>query len=496
MIKMNNSYNKLKEIFREASISSDIEGILHWDMATTMPTNARHQRADQLAFMAKFKHTLLSSQKVEDLINETNEYNLNSKDRVNFKEMQREYLLISSLPINLVEAIAKVSATCEGIWQEARKECNFKIVEKSLQELINLTIEESDILSEKLQCSKYESLVQKYEPIANLDHISNLFEDLKPFLINSIDQIIEKQKNDNFLKVDYSIDPETQNNIASSLMKIIGFDFSRGRLDKSEHPFCGGATEDVRITTRYSEQDPFSSLEGVMHETGHAMYELGLPKEWQHQPAGRSRGMIMHESQSLLVEMQITRSKAFKKFLSNLLKTSYNFSGNEWSPNNLYILGTRVNKTYIRVEADEVTYPLHIMLRFNLEKKLIDKTLKTKDIPEAWNAEYKKLFSIDVDNDSNGCLQDVHWYAGLIGYFPTYSLGALTSAQLAHTLRTKLPELDKEIELGNFKPLIDWLRKNVHEKASFFSTNEILEQVTNSPLNAKYFKQYIKNRYL
>ena len=493
---MNNSYLKLKKIFHEVSISSDIEGILHWDMATMMPKNARQQRADQLAFMAKLKHDILSSNKVKDLIDKTNEDNLNFKDKVNFQEMKREHLLISSLPKDLVEAFSKASAKCEGVWQEARKECNFKIVQKPLEELINLTIQESDILSEKLRCSKYESLIQKYEPLANLDNISDVFEDLQPFLINSSNQIIEKQKNDSFLKIDYSISPQIQNDIAISLMKIVGFDFSRGRLDKSEHPFCGGATDDVRITTRYSKTNPFSSLEGVLHETGHAMYEQGLPKEWQHQPAGRSRGMAMHESQSLLIEMQITRSKAFKKFLSNFLKKFYNLSGKEWSSNNLYALGTQVNKTYIRVEADEVTYPLHIILRFNLEKMLINKSLRTKDIPEVWNAEYKKLFGIEVNNDSNGCLQDIHWYAGLIGYFPTYSLGAFSSAQFSNTLRRELPDLDKEIEKGNFKPLFEWLLENIHSKASFFSTNEVLEQVTNSTLNAKYFKEYITNRYL
>lgn len=493
---MSSSYKKLKEIFREASITSDIEGILHWDMATMMPINARLQRSDQLALMAKLKHNLLSNQRVGDLINETDGDKLSRKDKINFYEMKREYLHISSLPSNLIEALSKASAVCEGLWQQARKENNFKIVEKSLEEIINLTIQESDILSEKFRCSKYEALVQKYEPLANIEHISDVFEDLKPFLTKIIDEIIEKQKNDSFLLINNSISLDTQNEIANLLMKTVGFDFTRGRLDKSEHPFCGGATEDVRITTRYSERDPFSSLEGVMHETGHAMYELGLPKEWQHQPAGRSRGMAMHESQSLLIEMQITRSLAFKIFLSNFLDTSFNFSGNKWSAKNLYTLGTRVNKTFIRVEADEVTYPLHIMLRFNLEKMLINKTLKIKDIPDAWNEGYKKLFGIEVDSNLNGCLQDIHWYAGLVGYFPTYSLGALTSAQFANTLRKELPELDKEIEQGNFQPLFGWLDKNIHKKASFFSTNDILEQVTNSSLNAKYFKEYIVNRYL
>jgi len=493
---MSSSYKKLKEIFREASIASDIEGILHWDMATMMPVNARLQRSNQLAFMAKFKHSLLSNQQVDDLINNTNEDKLPLDDKINFREMKREYLYISSLPSDLVEALSKASATCEGVWQQARKDCNFKAVEKPLGELINLTIKESDILSEKFKCSNYEALVQKYEPLASIKNISEVFDDLQPFLLKTIEKIVEKQKNDNFLNINHSILPDTQKEIANLLMETVGFDFSRGRLDRSEHPFCGGATEDIRITTRYSEKDPFSSLEGVMHETGHAMYELGLPKEWQHQPAGRSRGMAMHESQSLLVEMQITRSLAFKKFLSNFLKTNFNFDGNQWSAKNLYTLGTRVKKTYIRVEADEVTYPLHIMLRYNLEKMLINRDIKAKDIPDVWNLEYKKLFGLEVDNDSNGCLQDIHWYAGLIGYFPTYSLGALASAQFANSLRKALPKLDKKIEQGNFKQLFDWLRENIHQKASFFSTNEILEQVTNSPLNAKYFKEYITNRYL
>ena len=493
---MINSYKKLKEIFRQVSIASDIEGILHWDMATMMPTNSRLQRSDQLSFMATFKHGLLSNQRVEDLINETNVDLLPTNDKINFNEMKREYLHASSLPTDLVEALSVASAKCEGMWQQARKESDFKIVEKSLDELINLTIQESNILSEKLKCSNYEALVQKYEPLASIEHISGVFNDLEPFLLKTIDEIIEVQKNDNFLEINNSISAETQNEIANSIMKIIGFDFSRGRLDKSEHPFCGGATEDVRITTRYNEQDPFSSLEGVMHETGHAMYELGLPKEWQHQPAGRSRGMVMHESQSLLIEMQITRSLAFKKFLSNFLKNSYDLYSEKWSSTNLYNLGKRVKKTYIRVEADEVTYPLHILLRFNLEKMLINKSLKTRDIPEVWNENFEKLFGVKIDNDLNGCLQDIHWYAGLIGYFPTYSLGALSSAQFACTMRKELKELDKEIEKGNFQQLFKWLRTNIHQKASFFSTNEVLEQVTNSPLNAKYFKEYITSRYL
>jgi carboxypeptidase Taq len=488
------AYNKLKKIFAQTSISSDIEGILHWDMSTMMPENARKQRSDQLAFMATLKHKLISDAGVDDLIGEVVEGSLEPKDKANFKEMKREHLLLSALPSSLIESLSKTSAECEGIWQNAREKSDFSIVKKSLKELMKLTREEASILADKLDCSPYEALVQKYEPLAKIKNIAEVFQDLKNFLVPSLDRIIEKQKTDSFLPITEIISPNIQYEIAKSLMKTVGFDFTRGRLDKSLHPFCGGATDDVRITTRYNKNDPFSSLEGVMHETGHAMYELGLPKEWQHQPVGRSRGMAMHESQSLLIEMQITRSFAFKKFLSKLLH-SFGFESNEFSVDNLYTIGTRVNKSFIRVEADEVTYPLHIMLRFNIEQMLLDNSLQVEDIPSAWNEEYKKLFGISVDKDSNGCLQDIHWFAGLIGYFPTYSLGALTAAQFANTITTEIPNLDTDIEEGEFCNLIDWLRRNIHEKASFFSTNEILQQVTKSPLNAKYFKEYIANRY-
>ena len=490
------TYKKLKKIFAEASITSDIESILSWDMSTMMPTKSREQRADQLAFMSKLKHDLLSGNEINDLFNEIKEDELERKDKINFTEMKREYLFFSALPGDLVQALSKASAICEGTWQQARKECNFSLVKESLEELINLKKKEANILSEKLNCSPYQALVQKYEPLANVNQIKKIFDDLKPFLITSIDNIIENQKNEVLLSLNQKILPETQYAIAKSLMKKIGFDFTRGRLDKSEHPFCGGSTDDVRITTRYSEVNPFSSLEGVMHETGHALYELGLPKEWHHQPAGKSRGMALHESQSLLIEMQITRSLAFKKFLSSLLEDSFSIKGKEFSFENLYKLGTRVEKTFIRVEADEVTYPLHIMLRFNIERMLFDNNLKVNEIPYVWNDEYKKIFGIEVDKDTNGCLQDIHWYTGLVGYFPTYTIGALISAQFANKLRKDISDLDNKIEKGDFKSLIKWLKTNIYEKASFFSSDEILQQVTNSSINVKYFKEYITNRYL
>ena len=490
------AYIKLKEIFRESSLSSDIAGILHWDMSTMMPANSRNQRAEQLAYLSKLSHDKVSSNEVKDLIFEAKNEDLNKNDLQNLREIEREHKLAASLPSELVEKISRTSTKCEGEWQEAKKNSNFNLVKNTLRELINLTKEEANILGKEFNLLPYEALVNKFEPGSNTKLIANVFDDLQQFLSPLINIIIEKQKSQKILPIQNKISETQQKEIAEHIMKIIGFDFKRGRLDKSVHPFCGGSTNDVRITTRYSKENPFSSLDGVMHETGHALYELNLPKKWSLQPVGKSRGMAMHESQSLLIEMQITRSLAFKKFLSKLLKDKFNFIDKSFDEDNLYLLGTRVEKSFIRVESDEVTYPLHIILRFNLEKKIFNNEININDLPEAWNEEHKRLFDRKVEKDSDGCLQDVHWYAGLFGYFPTYSLGALTAAQFASQLRIDLPELDLNIEKGKFDDLVNWLKTNIHEKASFFSTNEVLEQVTNSSLNAKYFKNYINNRYL
>ena len=317
------SYNQLKQIFHEAALSSDIAGILHWDMSTMMPKNSRENRAEQLAYLSKVRHQLISSNKVGELILKAKDESLDDENRANLREMEREYIMSSSLPSDLVEKISSASAKCEGIWEEARKKSDFKTVLPFLEELVILTKQESLILSEKLNCSSYEALINKFEPQANEKKIKTIFENLETFLSPLIDQIIDKQKNEEIISISNLMTQEQQKEVGLFLMQKIGFDFNRGRLDTSQHPFCGGAYQDIRITTRYNETDPFSSLEGIMHETGHAMYELNLPSEWKYQPAGQSRGMAMHESQSLLIEMQITRSKAFKKYLSRILKNNF-----------------------------------------------------------------------------------------------------------------------------------------------------------------------------
>lgn len=279
-------------------------------------------------------------------------------------------------------------------------------------------------------------------------------------------------------------------------MKALGFDFDHGRLDESHHPFCGGTYDDVRLTTRYDDGDFTSALMGILHETGHAMYDQGLPKEWRGQPVGSDRGMSVHESQSLLIEMQACRSSEFLEYAAPLLRKTFGGSGEAWSVENLTRLYTKVDKGFIRVDADEVTYPAHVILRFNLERAAIAGDLQMADLPGAWNEGLKDILGITPPTDREGCLQDIHWYDGAWGYFPTYTLGAMTAAQLFAKAKSDVPEILPSIAKGDFAPLMGWLRVHVHAKGCSLSTQELITEATGEPLNAQYFKAHLKARYL
>jgi len=289
---------------------------------------------------------------------------------------------------------------------------------------------------------------------------------------------------------------ERQKALGLAVMKTLGFDFAHGRLDTSLHPFCGGVPDDVRITTRYDEADFIGALMGVIHETGHAQYERGLPAQWRYQPVGQARGMSLHESQSLLMEMQAGRSRAFLEHVAPLAREHLGGSGPGWDTDNFHRLYTQVKPGFIRVDADEVTYPAHVILRFRLERALIGGQMALADLPEAWNAGMQELLGIVPPSDREGCLQDIHWFDGAWGYFPTYTLGAMTAAQLFAAARAALPDLDDAIRVGDFAPLLGWLRANVHGHGSRLSTRELLVQATGRPLDPAVFERHLETRYL
>jgi carboxypeptidase Taq len=282
-------------------------------------------------------------------------------------------------------------------------------------------------------------------------------------------------------------------------METLGFEFTHGRLDVSLHPFCGGTPDDVRITTRYDEADFTRALMGVLHETGHALYQRGLPEAWRRQPVGSARGMSVHESQSLLIEMQVCRSAEFLAFAAPLLRESLGNGGHDaaaWEPDNLYRLYTKVERSLIRVDADEVTYPAHVILRYRLERAMIDGELAPADLPQAWEDGMRAFVGIVPPDDRQGCLQDVHWYDGAWGYFPTYTLGAMTAAQLFDAAKRADAAIVPGIARGEFAPLLTWLRANVHGLASRFSSAELIARASGRPLDASVFERHLRRRYI
>ncbi|MEM8768084.1 MAG: carboxypeptidase M32, partial [Pseudomonadota bacterium] len=317
------------------------------------------------------------------------------------------------------------------------------------------------------------------------------------FLPPTLEKVLEAQQPT--LPLDGPFPIAEQRQLCEAVMQTLGFDFERGRLDISHHPFCGGVPDDTRITTRYYEDSFLESFMATCHETGHALYQQGLPVDWREQPVGDSLGAAVHESQSLLLELQVCRGRDFISHLAPAIRTAFGRADDDpaWSAENLYQHARRVQRGYIRVDADELTYPLHVILRFELERALLDGSLPVAQLPEAWNDAMERYLGLSTKgNDADGCMQDVHWYAGLFGYFPTYTLGALGAAQWFATAREAIPDMGSAIAGGNLTPLLDWLRRNVHGAGRRLTMQSLFKTVTGNPLDAAYYKRHITARYL
>jgi len=493
------AYAKLEQKFRRLSALQEAAGMLHWDMSTVMPDGGRSARAEQLATLGVVCHEILTAAETGELLDRADGEadNLTGWQRANLAEMRRGHTHATALESDLVEAMSKAATACEAVWREARPKGDFAQVYPLLSEVLNLARQAAAAKAEKLGCSPYEALMDQYEPGAREADIDGVFADYGAFLPDFLPRVLEHQA-----RQGKPVEPKgpfpqaVQKELAKRVMQGLGFDFAHGRLDESHHPFCGGVPEDVRITTRYSEDHFVQALMGVIHETGHALYERNLPAEWRLQPVGLARGMAVHESQSLLMEMQAARSAQFCRHLSGLLRETFPGNDAALSADNLRRIYTRVEPGFIRVEADEVTYPAHVILRYQLEKALFRGDLQLADVPGAWRDEFKKLLGLDVPSDREGCLQDVHWYDGAFGYFPCYSLGAMTAAQLFDAACKAHPEIPAEIGQGKFVTLQGWLKANVHGLGSSLTTPEIVTRATGRPLDVAVFKRHLEQRYL
>jgi carboxypeptidase Taq len=495
----NSPYAQLEARFAELHDLGHAQAMLNWDEAVMMPRGGGPARGEALAALAALSHRTLTDPQVGDLLDSAaaNGAQLNDWQQANLRCMGRMYTRATALPEALVRAMSIATSRCEQIWRVARGENDWNAVAEPLSEVISLAREEASALAETLALEPYDALLDGYEEGTRAADVAHLFDELKGVLPGFIDRVIDRQAEP--LPLPGPFPRDGQHALGETMMRALGFDFGHGRLDVSHHPFCGGVPDDTRITTRYNEYDFVESLMAVLHETGHALYQQGLPAEWRRQPVGDCLGAAVHESQSLFVEMQVSRGRAFTEYAAPHLR--HHLGGEQgdaaWTADNLHAHALRVTRDYIRVDADELTYPLHVILRFELERALIAGDLAVSDIPEAWNERMTRYLGLSTDgNYKDGCMQDVHWFAGLFGYFPTYTLGALMAAQWFATASTALPDLDIQIKAGDFSALIGWLRQNIHGRGQLKTASELLIEVTGEPLSLRHFKTHLERRYL
>jgi carboxypeptidase Taq len=495
-------YQKLEKTFARLSHLGHLGAMAGWDRSVMMPDGGSQARADAMAELSVIATEILQNPQLDELF-QTAESEIASLDpwqKANFQEMKRSWLQATAVKIDLVEAKSLAGAKCEQAWRKLRGENNWTELKPLLEEVINLTREESKQRAQATGLDPYDALMDQYEPGLRRKSLGPLFARLKKDLPSFVEKIVERQKSETIVTSTGPFPIAKQRELGVEMMAKVGFDFQHGRLDVSHHPFCGGVPSDVRLTTRYQEGDFTTSFMGVMHETGHARYEQGLPRKWGSQPVGCARGMGLHESQSLLFEMQIGRSQEFLDFAAPLMKKhlqSPTVNEEFWQSDNLYKLYTRVQPSYIRVDADEATYPLHVVLRYEIECALIDGSLKVADLPDAWDEKMQTLLGLSTKgNFKNGCMQDIHWMDGAIGYFPTYTLGAMNAAQIFAKIQKDIPPVKDQIRAGNFAQISEWLNAKIWAKGSSMSIDELMTSATGESLNSEYFLNYLNKKYL
>ena len=495
---MNAAYTRLTDRFARIATIGEASAVLGWDAASMMPPGGGPARGDQLAVLAGLAHAqLIAPETADDLAAAETAAGLDDWQQANLQRMRHAHTRATVLPGDLVEAQARANSACEKIWRDARRDNNFAAVRPALDEVMNLTRQQAAALAGALNLSRYDALMDGYQRGITAADVAPVFRDYEAFLRDALPRVEERQA-----RAPAPIRPQgpfpasAQEALCRRLSAQAGLEPTHSRLDRSAHPFCGGTPTDVRITTRYDEADFTTSLMGVLHETGHALYERGLPTAYARQPVGESAGMAAHESQSLIMEMQACRSIPFLTWLGPQLEAAFGAPAAAYTPENLRRTFHHVERGLIRVDADEMTYPAHVILRFRLEQALVTGDLAIKDLQGAWNDGLHALLGVTPPDDTLGCLQDIHWYDGAIGYFPSYTLGAMAAAQLMAAARRAAPGIDAALEHGDLGPLVGWLRTNVHAHGNRLGFNDLLRAATGKPLDPADFQAHLTARYL
>jgi len=492
----NAAYEQLARLQLRLHRLGHLGSIVGWDRNTMMPPKGNEARAAALAELDALLHRMRTEPQQAEWLSQAQKEPLGEIERANLREIHRDWREANALPESLVEAKTLAGARCEHAWRQQRPKNDWKGFLENLREVVRLSREEAQFLADDTGLSRYDALVDRFEPGMRSAVLDRVFGDMKQWLPELITRIREKQASEKVIAPEGPFPIAAQRELSLALMKRLGFDFEAGRLDESVHPFSGGVPEDVRLTTRYSEEDLTRALMGTIHETGHARYEQNLPRDWLGQPIGRARSFGIHESQSLSFEMQLGRSRGFMEILAPLLAEKFGRHA-AFAPDNLHRLFTRVKPGYIRVAADEATYPLHVILRYEIERPLVEGEIECEDIPALWNEKMKAFLGLDTrDEYNNGCMQDVHWSEGLIGYFPSYTLGAMYAAQWFGAMRRETPDLDTRIGAGDLEPVFGWLRRNIWSQGSRWETPELVRKASGEELNPAHFRKHLESRYL
>ena len=504
-------FESLRAHLHQTALVDSAAELLQWDERTGMPTQAGDFRAEQVSYLSGLAHEMRTSERVGEWLDGLSGDGLSgdglsgdglgggseasdphSDLGATVRLARKDYEKQKRLPKDLVEAIASATVRGQGRWDAARKADDYSQFRPALDEMIGLQRRAGEALAEDGQ-STYEALLDQYEPDAKADELTEVFANLRVELVQLIDEIkaSPRQVDETLLKKNYPID--SQRKLSHALAGAIGFDFERGRLDETSHPFCTSlGPSDCRILTRYEEQWLPGSIFGTLHEAGHGIYEQGLRPDWYGLPPGSYASLGVHESQSRLWENMVGRSAPFWQHFAPLMQQTF---GEKIAPEQWHAAFNRVTPSLIRVEADEATYNLHIIVRFEIEQALVSGELSTADLPSVWNERYESVIGVRPPSDADGVLQDVHWSAGLFGYFPTYTLGNLIAAQLYDAAESSLGDLAGMIGRGEFAPLMNWLREHVHTHGRKYTATELVENATGDGLSARPLIASLRQRY-
>lgn len=495
------SLNRLKEIAKEIRLLQHTNSLLQWDMETYMPPKAVEGRSEQMAYTEGLIHQKSTSEEVAGLLEQlganseqpTGDPAMSEIDAAIVREFFRHHTRLSKLPEKLVKELAKTTGVAHSVWVEAREKNEYKLFSPILGKIVGIVCE----IAQKIGYSDhiYDALLEDYEPWTTTKEVADVFSSLEKRLVAIVNKIRDsRQIDDGFLFEEFPVD--RQEAFGREVLEKMGFDISRGRLDVSAHPFTSTLGDhDVRLTTRYQSDFFKTSIFGIIHEAGHGLYELGFGEDIQGTVLADGVSLGVHESQSRSWENMVGRSLPFWRHFYPILQKYFPEPLDAIPLEKFYKAINKVEPSLIRVEADEVTYSLHVMLRFNIERKIVTGEVEIDDLPALWNSQMEDLLGIKPDSDSNGILQDVHWSMGYIGYFPTYALGNLYGAQFVHQMRDEIGDIDASLEAGDMKPILNWQRKKIHRHGKIYPAQELCRRITGETLDSDYFINYLESKY-